>query len=106
MGAFSKPTDGRVRDLFPLSIPPGISLPTGVGLSRSQLRKVRRKAGNTDWLAEGICTLNELCGTSPPSVFCGDGENLLQKSSLNRLKDLCSRVPGKPPRVDLLEGLQ
>ncbi len=99
MGAFSKPTDGRVRDLFPLPIPPSHSLPTGLGLSRSQLRKVRRQAGNSDWLAEGICTLNELCGTSPPSVFCGDGENLLQKSSLKRLKDLYSRVPGKPPEL-------
>ncbi|CAK0863319.1 unnamed protein product, partial [Prorocentrum cordatum] len=98
--AFSASQQMRQRDVLPISLAAASEIcaggASGLGLSQSQRRRLRRRRAQEGWLFEGIRALNEL-GAPEPLATSPSSLTSAQVSTVRHLARQCGSVAAPPP---------
>ncbi|CAK0789015.1 unnamed protein product [Prorocentrum cordatum] len=90
----------RQRDVLPISLAAASEIcaggASGLGLSQSQRRRLRRRRAQEGWLFEGIRALNEL-GAPEPLAASPSSLTSAQVSAVRHLARQCGSVVAPPP---------
>ncbi|CAE8638625.1 unnamed protein product [Polarella glacialis] len=86
----------RQRGIFPLQVLDKDNFVSSSSLSRSVLRRVRRRLHCDSWLQDGLKSLNELGGYSEPAK-AGVSHAGITVSVVDSLKQQYAEIPPRPP---------